>query len=155
MNLAAAGPSAALEYNVRNNSSIMFSLASGHIDYGDFGGVTKYKTATIEYRKYFLDNVLFFGPYIKNIMKQVESRQSIVGVSLLAFTIGSNRDFVGNGFSAGITTGIKVHLSKTIVMELNNQLGYGRYYKMTDKYNNFPSGNYFDTRVGLWFGFRL
>lgn len=152
LNLAAVGPSAGLEYNLKDNSSIMFSLASGHIDYGDFGGVTKYKTATVEYRKYFLDNVLFFGPYIKNIMKEVEWRQYIVAGVI---PIGRNRGFVGNGFSAGVTTGIKIHLSKTIVMELNNQLGYGHYYTMTDKYNNFSSGNYFDTRIGLWFGFRL
>jgi len=40
-------------------------------------------------------------------------------------------------------------------VELNPQIGYGHYYKMTDKFNSLPTGNYLDARIALWFGFRL
>lgn len=151
LNLIAAGPSAAAEYNLRNNRSIMLSVAAGHIDYGDFGGITKYKTTTLEYRKYFADNILFVGPYIKNIQKQVLWQQSY----LLYFTIGQDRDFKGNGLSAGTSFGAKFRVSRKARVEINYQMGVGRYYNMRDKYGNLPSGNYFDTSIGIWFGFRI
>ncbi len=152
LNLAAAGPSAGVEYSLKNNNSFMISLASGQIDYGDFGGITRYKTATVEYRKYFLDNVLFFGLYIKNIQKKVEWRKYVIAGVI---PIGRDRDFTGNGISAGLSTGIKVQVYRRIELEFNTQLGYGRYYQMADGYNNFPTGNYLDTRIGLWLGFKL
>jgi hypothetical protein len=154
LNLIAGGPSAGLEYSLQKDWGIMLSAASGRIDYGDFGGVTRYKTTTLECRKYFSDQLLFIGPYIKNIEKQVSWQESVVG-GTIPFSVGKNRDFIGNGFSAGATSGIKFPLSGNLNLELNSQLGYGRYYKMADKNNNLPSGNYLDARIGLWFGFRF
>lgn len=75
-NIAAAGPSIALEFSLPHNWSSMFSVASGRIDYGDFGGVTRYKTLTLEGRKYAADNIFFIGPYIKNIKKQINQKSS-------------------------------------------------------------------------------
>ena len=154
LNLIAGGPSAGLEYSLQKNWSIMLSIASGRIDYGDFGGITRYKTTTLEFRKYFYDHLLFAGPYIKNIEKQISWQESIIG-GTIPFSVGQDRDFTGNGLSAGITTGIKFPLSYKLNLELNSQLGYGRYYEMTDKKNNLPSGNYLDARIGVWLGFRF
>jgi hypothetical protein len=151
-NIAAGGPSAALEFRLRNNWSSMVSIASGHIDYGDFGGVTRYKTITLEARKYATDNCYFIGPYIKNIGKKVKQEQSYVG-GTIPYTIGQDRDFIGNGFSAGASFGIKFSISQKINLELNDQIGFGHYYRMKDKNNNLPSGNYLDARIALWIGF--
>ena len=155
LNLAAAGPSAGLEYFLKNKNSFMVSLASGHIDYADFGGITRYKTATVELRNYssYSSGVqLFFGPYLKNIQKKV-TRQKYVVAGVIP--IGRNRDFIGNGISAGMSAGMKIKIYDRLHFEFNTQLGYGRYYQMADGYNNFPSGNYFDTRMGLWLGFQF
>jgi hypothetical protein len=62
LNLIAAGPSLGLEYDLQNNFTIMFSAAKGRIDYGDFGGVTRYTTSTFELRKYSENKLLFIGP---------------------------------------------------------------------------------------------
>jgi hypothetical protein len=154
LNLIAVGPSVALEYKLKENKSVMFSLASGHIDYGDFGGITRYKTATFEFRHYFYDNIVFIGPYLKNINKRVFWEQSFISGSI-PFTIGQNRDFAGYGLSACASLGIKFVLISKFNVDINSQLGYGRFYKMIDKYANLPSGNYFDTRIGIWFGYVL
>ncbi len=155
LNLAAAGPSAGLEYWLKNNNSFMVSLASGHIDYADFGGITRYKTATVEFRKYSYYSSglgLFFGPYIKNTQKKVEWQKYVVAGVI---PIGRDRDFTGNGISAGLSAGIKVQISNRVHLEFNTQFGYGRYYRMADGYNNLPTGNYLDTRMGLWLGFQF
>ena len=168
LNLIALGPSAGLEFSLQNNCSIMISLASGKIDYGDFGGITKYKTSTLELRKYSTDKIFFAGPYLKNISKQCIillqyflciniSKQVFWQESVIAgiIPIGKDRDFIGNGFSLGATTGFKLPVSKKIRLEMSSQIGYGHYYRMADKNNNFPSGNYVDARIALWLGFML
>jgi hypothetical protein len=152
LNLIAAGPSLGLEYDLQNNFTIMFSAGRGRIDYGDFGGVTRYTTSTFELRKYSENKLLFIGPYLKNINKKVLSTQSIIAGMI---PVGKERDFVGNGLSIGASTGIKFPLSHHLNVELNPQIGYGHYYKMTDKFNSLPTGNYLDARIALWFGFRL
>ncbi len=152
LNLIAAGPSIGLEYDLQKNSTIMFSIAKGRIDYGDFGGVTRYTTSTFELRKYSGNKLFFIGPYLKNINKKVFSTQSIVAGTI---PVGKERDFVGNGLSIGGSIGIKVPLTNNLSCELNSQIGLGRYYKMKDKTNNLPSGNYLDARIALWFGFRF
>jgi hypothetical protein len=153
-NIAAAGPSAALEFRLAHNWSSMLSVASGHIDYGDFGGLTKYHTITFECRKYDADKFFFIGPYLKNIKKQVDQKSSYVA-GTIPFTIGKNRDFTGNCLSAGASFGVKFPISRRLNLELNNQTGFGHYYTMKDKGNNLPSGNYLDERIALWIGFRL
>jgi len=152
LNLIALGPSAGLEYTLQKNYSMMISFASGKIDYGDFGGITRYKTSTFELRKYSTDKLFFIGPYLKNINKQIFWQESIIAGII---PIGKDRDFIGNGFSLGATTGFKLPVSKKIRFEMSAQIGYGHYYKMADKYNNFPSGNYVDARIALWLGIRL
>lgn len=152
LNLIALGPSAGLEFSLQNNCSIMISLASGKIDYGDFGGITKYKTSTLELRKYSTDKIFFAGPYLKNISKHVFWQESVIAGII---PIGKDRDFIGNGFSLGATTGFKLPVSKKIRLEMSTQIGYGHYYRMADKNNNFPSGNYVDARIALWLGFML
>lgn len=152
LNLVAVGPSVALEYKLKENKSVMFSVASGHLDYGDFGGVTTYRTATFEFRHYLYDNLVFIGPYLKNIDKRVFRKQFFMD-GTIPFTIGENRDFAGNGLSIGASFGIKLVLMSKLNLDINSQLGYGRFYKMTDKYANLPSGNYLDARMGIWLGY--
>lgn len=154
LNIAAAGPSGALEFTLSHNWSSMLSVASGHIDYGDFGGLTRYNTITFECRKYDVDKFFFIGPYIKNIKKQVNQKSSYIG-GTIPFNIGKDRDFTGNGLSAGASFGVKFPLSHRFNLELNNQTGFGHYYTMKDRGNNLPSGNYLDERIALWLGFRL
>ena len=151
-NIVALGPSAAVEFRMQNNWSSMFSIASGHIDYGDFGGVTRYKTLTFESRKYASDNHFFIGPYIKAIEKRITREQTIIGGII---PIGQDRDFIGNGLSAGASLGMKFSVSPKLNLELNDQIGFGHYYSMKDKNNNLPSGNYLDARIALWIGFKL
>lgn len=153
-NIAAAGPSIALELSLNHNWSSMFSVASGRIDYGDFGGVTRYKTITFECRRYAADKFFFIGPYIKNIKKRVNQESSYIG-GTIPFTIGQDRDFTGNGLSAGASFGMEFTISHRFNFELNNQTGFGHYYTMKDKGNNLPSGNYLDERIALWIGFLL
>jgi hypothetical protein len=38
---------------------------------------------------------------------------------------------------------------------MSSQIGFGHYYKMADKFNNLPSGNYLDARIALWLGFQF
>ena len=64
-NIAAAGPSVALEFSLPHNWSSMFSVASGRIDYGDFGGVTMYRTITVEGRKYAANSIFLLTPILK------------------------------------------------------------------------------------------
>ncbi len=73
----------------------------------------------------------------------------------MPFSIGEDRDFIGDGLSAGVSFGMKFSISHRFNLELNNQTGFGHYYKMKDKSNNLPSGNYLDERIALWIGFRL
>ena len=154
LNIAAAGPSGAVEFRIADNWSSMLSVASGHIDYGDFGGLTKYHTITFECRKYDGDKFFFIGPYLKNIKKQVNQKSSYVG-GTIPLTIGKDRDFTGNGLSAGASFGVKFPISHRFNLELNNQTGFGHYYTMKERGNNLPSGNYLDERIALWIGFRL
>lgn len=151
LNLVAKGPSAGFEYGVSKDWSVMLAVASGQMDYGDFGGITRYKTVSLEGRKYFSDQLFFIGPYFKNIEKQVSWNKTVVG-GTIPISIGKDRNFIGHGLSAGVTTGVKFSIYKKFKIELNYQLGYGHYYQMADKYNNLPSGNYLDTRIGLWLG---
>ncbi len=152
LNLIAAGPSIGLEYDLPKNCSIMFSVANGRIDYGDFGGITSYTTSTAELRKYSQNKLFFIGPYLKNINKKVSATPSVVAGMI---PVGKERNFVGNGLSTGGSIGIKFPLSNNLRCELNSQIGFGHYYKMTDKVNNLPSGNYLDARIALWFGYRF
>lgn len=154
LNIIASGPSLALEYGLRENSTVMLSFASGKIDYADFGGLSKYKTTTLEFRKYSPGHIFFIGPYLKNIQKQVYWRESYIG-GTIPFTIGKNRDFLGNGLSIGASFGAKFNIFYKFKIELSSQLGLGHYYKMSDKFNNIPSGNYLDTRIALWLGYRI
>jgi len=152
INLIARGPSAGLEYRLGKNRSFMISLASGKIDYGDFGGITWYKTSTFEFRKYSSDKIFFAGPYLKNITKQIFWQTSVIAGII---PIGQDRNFIGNGVSAGATTGFKLPVSKKLKLEMSSQIGFGKYYKMSDKNNNLPSGNYLDARIALWLGFQF
>lgn len=151
-NLAAIGPSIGLEYQLKNNNTVMFSFASGKIDYGDFGGLSRYKTTTVEYRKFSPDKIFFVGPYLKNIRKQVYQRESYISGTI---PIGQDRDFLGNGLSAGATLGSKLSIFYRFSIELNAQVGYGMYYNMSDKFNNIPSGRYLDARIALWLGYQF
>lgn len=153
LNILATGPSVALEYRLNKNWSTMLSLASGKIDYRDFG-VTNYKTSTFEFRKYALHQTLFIGPYLKDIRKQVY-REEIVSSASIPVLLAGNRDFLGNGLSGGVTMGLKLPLSHNLALEFNSQIGIGHYYQMNDNFGNLPSGTYLDARLGLWLGFRF
>ena len=154
LNLVALGPSIGIEYNLKNDWTGMLSLASGKLDYGDFG-VTNYKTVTLEYRKYGLHNTMFVGTYLKNIQKRVFRDEVVSSSTAIPFSIINKRDFIGNGLSAGATFGFKFLLYSNFSLELNSQIGVGRYYQMNDNTGNLPSGTYLDARLGLWLGFKF
>jgi hypothetical protein len=154
LNLIAAGPSAAIEFPVKPDVSIMASAAIGKINWGDFGGLMKYQTFTCELRKHVGE--FYYGGYAKYINKKVNNDTDYVGGGWLLIPAGKDRYFTGNGVTAGGTSGFELYVSKKINIDFNAQLGYGRYLKMQDQFpQNIPSGNFLDARIAIWVGYLL
>ncbi len=152
LNLVAQGPSAAIELPL-NDKSLMYSYDSGKIDFGDVGGLMKYRTSTLELRKHIYE--FYYGVYLKYIDKKVE-RTEVYFDGTIPFTMGKNRYFTGNGFSTGGTIGFELYAWKKLNFDFNFQLGYGRYFYMKEVFpENYPSGNFLDTRLAAWIGYRL
>lgn len=150
-NLLGQGPSLALDIPVSKKISIRPSAAFGKFNWGDFGGLHKYKSYETEVKKH--RNNSYYGGYIKHITRTVNSEEKDIVVFI---PISYDRNFKGNAFAVGALTGIEAPLGKRFIIDLNFQLGYGRYYKMTEEFAyNLPSANFIDLRVAFWIGFRL
>ena len=149
LNLVAQGPSAAIELPFKDKC-LMLSYASGKINFGDVGGLMKYQTSTLELRRHMYE--FYYGGYVKYINKKVNSQSH----SFLWLPIGKDRFFRGNGFTAGGLMGFELYAWKKLNFDFNFQLGYGRYIHMKDAFpQNLPSGNFIDTRLAAWVGYRL
>lgn len=150
LNLFAKGPSIAVDIPLGRKISIMASAASGQHNYGNLGGLHKYKSLELEIRNH-RDNT-YFGGYIKQVTKTVNSEKA----SFIFIPISYDRDFKGNAFAFGGTTGIEAYVGKRLHLDFNGQIGFGSYYKMTEKYPyNLPASNFVDFRMAFWVGFRL
>lgn len=149
-NLLMRGPSIALDIAVGKTVSIMPSAAYGKFNWGNFGGLHKYKSFEAEVRKH--EKNTYYGVYIKHTTKTVNSEKA----AIVYIPISYDRNFKGNGIAFGASTGIEAPLWKRFNIDFNVQLGYGRFYKMTDKFSyDLPSGKFIDYRMAFWVGFQL
>ncbi len=118
---------------------------------GDFGGLRQYKSYELEVKKH--ANGIYYGGYLKHTIKTVYSEKGIVAGYI---SISKDRNFKGNGLAGGASAGMETTITKRFNIDVNIQVGYGRFYKMTEEFqNNLPSANFLDMRVASWIGFRL
>lgn len=150
INLFMRGPSVAYDFPIGGNMSIMPSAQFGKFNWGNFGGLHKYKSLEAELKTHKRDT--YFGAYLKHITKEVYSEEK----SIVFIPISYDRNFKGNALAIGATAGIEIPVVKRFYIDFNCQLGGGIFYKMTDKYYyNLPNANFVDCRIACWAGFRL
>lgn len=150
INLFMKGPSLAVDIPVGKSLSIMPSAQFGQFNWGDIGGLHKYKSIEAELKKHKRDT--YFGAYIKHVTKEVYSEKK----DFIFIPVSYDRSFKGNGFAIGATGGIEIPVIKRFYADFNFQLGGGMFYKMNDKFNyNLPNTNFLDYRIACWVGYRL
>lgn len=149
-NLFMCGPSIALDIPVSKNISIRPSVQSGKFNWGNFGGLHKYKSFEAEIKKHSRDT--YFGGYIKHVTKEVNSKEN----DIVFIPVSYDRNFKGNAIAFGAVAGFEIPVVKRFYIDFNFQLGGGIFYKMTDKLSyNLPNDNFLDYRIACWIGYRL
>ena len=144
------GPSLAVDIPIGKSMSIMPSAQFGQFNWGNIGGLHKYKSIEAELKKHKRDT--YFGAYVKLITKGVYS----VKKDFIFIPISYDRSFKGNAFAIGATGGIEIPVVKRLYIDFNFQVGGGLFYKMTDKFTyNLPNDHFLDYRIGCWVGYCL
>lgn len=140
-NLAAKGPSLALEYQFSKKWSVQGYLSSGEIN---IRNNYSYKTAIVDFKRK-IDKQLYTSSYIRYIEKDVY--RSSFGNNVLIFDPG--RDFKGSGISFGQSIGYKVFRNKFYNMDLFAGAGYGRFIEQSGDRNKL---GFIDVRIGILTG---
>ncbi len=149
------------------NKSFILNTSNGRFDDDDTIPLNRHKATFAEMRFYSYDNtfsifkllninsvdeLFYFGPYIKFIRKRALQKASQSGFFRPRFR---NKDFRGSGLATGISFGKRTSLKKFFI-EINLHLGVLKYYKITDLGSDV---NYkelkFDGRAAFQIGYQF
>lgn len=141
-NIAAKGPSLALEYKFTNKWSVQAYASKGEINIYNY---YSYKTLIIDV-KHKIDKQLYTGSYLrfieKNVLRYAETECNYPFCD-------KGKTLKGQGLSIGQTIGYEVFRKKTYNLDLFAGAGYGRFIRQEGDKNRL---GFLDVRIGVLTG---
>lgn len=156
LNLIAKGPSVTFGKNIKEHAEVLLTYSEG--GFSPFLTVDSYKYKTIhsEYRWkdiHYSKWQSYYGGYLRYIHKRIFA----AGYDAGPYGIFSKaeRNFIGDGISIGLTSGVEYSISNRWLLDSNILFGAGKYLSQKDYAAHDKIPMFLDTRIALQLGYRF
>lgn len=156
LNIIARGPSVTFGKNMNKHSGLLLTWSFGRLAPFFLEDSYKYSTLHAEYR-WHNPHYTKWKPYAGAYSRYIHKRIFTTGYEAGPYGIFSKapRNFIGNGLSAGLTSGMEWSVNRTWFIDFNTLLGAGKYLSQIDYAGHDRINFFLDTRIALQIGFRL
>lgn len=156
LNLVAKGPSLTFGKSIKKHSEILLTYSLGSFSPFFTEDFYKYSTVHAEYRRKEISYSklqFYYGYYLRYIHKRILS----AGYTAGPYGIFSKepRNFIGDGMSTGLTSGVEWSINKRWLIDFNTLFGGGKYLSQIDYASHDKISFFLDTRIALQLGFRF